>query len=151
MSKELARNRRAYHDYTIYDEYEAGIVLTGGEVKSIKAGKINLKDSYIKEMNGELWLVNANIPQWKQDTVGEYDPDRRRKILLKKKEAEGLILKSAQQSYTILPLSIYTKASLIKVKIGLAKGKKEYEKKRKLMEEQKSNELKEDLRRAVNV
>lgn len=147
MSSTIARNKKAYFDYTILDELEAGIVLTGGEVKSIKSGSISLKESFVKVIGEELWLVNANVSKWPQDTTRDYDPTRSRKLLIGKKELGKLSLKAAQQSCTLIPLSVYTKGALIKVKVGLAKGKKKYEKKQTVIEKQSKREMREELRR----
>jgi len=147
MSKELARNKKAYYDYTILDEYEAGIVLSGGEVKAIKAGFASIKESYVKMIGKDLWLVNANIKKWPQDTSKDYDRTRSRKLLLNRREIDKILLKSAQEGCTIVPLSIYLKGALVKIKIGLAKGKKKFEKKEKLMERQRELESREDIKR----
>lgn len=147
MSKTIARNKKAYFDYEIIDEFEAGIILTGGEVKSIKSGKVSLTESFVRNLEGELFLINMNVSKWPQDTQRDYDPTRRRKILLKKREREKLILKIAQGGYTIIPLSIYMKGALLKLKIGIARGKKKYEKKAKLIEKQREREMREDLKR----
>ena len=134
MSNTLARNKKAYFDYEIFDELEVGIVLTGGEVKSIKSGRISLKESFVKQIGNDLMLVNANVSQWEFDTRLNYDPTRSRKLLINKIELSKILLKSAQQGYTIVPLTVYLKESLIKIKIGLAKGKKTHEKKSVAME-----------------
>lgn len=144
MSNTLARNKKAFFDYEIFEELEVGIILTGGEVKSIKAGSANLKESYVKVVGEKLLLINANIPQWKQDTREGYDPTRSRKLLLHKKELAKIILKASQEGYTIVPLSMYLKKSLIKLKIGLAKGKKLYEKKRTLLEKDRLMDIRRE-------
>ncbi len=146
MSKTLARNKKAFFNYEILDEIETGIVLSGGEVKSIKEGKINLKESYVKPIGSSLFLINANISKWKGDTLSDYDPARSRKLLLKKKETEDLFLKVAQEGCAIVPLSVYLKGSLIKVKIGLGKGRKIAGKKKHLQAEDQKLDLKRELK-----
>ena len=148
MSSTIARNKKAYFNYTILDELEVGIVLTGGEVKSIKSGSISLKESFVRVIGEELWLVNANIAKWPQDMTSDYDPTRSRKLLVGKSELKKLSLKAAQQGCTLIPLSVYTKRALIKLKIGLAKGKKKYEKKQALIEKQSKREIQEGLKRS---
>lgn len=146
MSKTLARNKKAFFNYEILDEIETGIILTGGEVKSIKEGKINLKESYVKPLGSSLFLINANVSKWKGDTASDYDPVRSRKLLLKKKETDNLFLKVAQEGYSIVPLSVYLKGSLIKLQIGLGKGRKIAGKKKHLQEEDQKLDLKREIK-----
>ena len=122
-------NKKAYHNYKIEDSLEAGIVLTGAEVKSIKNGRCNLSNSYAKFMGDELWLVNADIAKYAHDGSEEYDSARSRKLLLKRKEMEYLKGKIKQSRLTLVPLSIYTTRNLVKVQLGLGRGKREYQKK----------------------
>jgi SsrA-binding protein len=130
----LAVNKRAKHDYTILKTYEAGLVLLGHEVKSIKTGHISLKGSYvtIKQRENKLseaYLLNAHIPLYKcASTVKDYDPYRSRKLLIKKKEINYLIGKKSEQGLAFIPLKIYTKHGLIKLEFGIGKGKKKYDK-----------------------
>jgi len=146
MSKTIVRNKKAYFDYEIIDEIEAGIVLTGGEVKSIKEGKISLKESFIKPLSNSLFLINANISKWVGDTTNDYDSTRSRKLLLNRKEIDNLILKNAQQGTTIVPLCIYLKNSLVKVKIGLGKGRNVAGKKKHLQERDVELDMKRDVK-----
>ncbi len=133
--KILATNRKAYHDYEIIDTFEAGIVLTGSEVKSAKRGSINLKDSYCRIKGGEIFLVNAYIAPYKPATYNNHDPERERKLLMHKKEIIKLHSKVKERGLTLIPLKVYiNKRGLIKVEIALAKGKKNYEKKQKIKE-----------------
>jgi SsrA-binding protein len=122
-------NKKAYRNYSIEDSFEAGIVLTGAEVKSIRSGRCNLSDAYVKFLSDELWLVNADIARYTHDGREEYDSNRSRKLLLKKKEIDDLRVKVRQSRYTLIPLSVYTTRNLIKVQVGLGKGKREYQKK----------------------
>lgn len=122
-------NKKAYHNYSIEDSFEAGIVLTGAEVKSIKSGRCNLSDAYVKFMGDELWLVNADIAKYTHDGSEDYDSRRSRKLLLKRSEIDRLKGKVKQSRLTLIPLSIYTTRNLIKVQVGLGKGKRQYQKK----------------------
>lgn len=144
MSNTIARNKKAYSDFQVLEEYECGIVLTGGEVKSIKGGNISLKESFVKNLGSDLYLINSNIVKWPQDSTSDYDPARTRKLLLNKQEVEKINLKLSREGLTLIPLSVYLKGALIKVKIGLAKGLKKYEKKQKLIEKDKEREQHRD-------
>lgn len=124
----LTTNKKAFHDYHILEKYEAGIVLSGQEVKSVKVGQINLKGSYITSHGDEIWLTNCHISPYKMASLKDYKPTRDRKLLLNKKEISSLIGKLQSKGLTVLPLSVYTKGSLVKIEIGVARGKKEYDK-----------------------
>ncbi len=131
----LIINRRAYHDYQILETLEAGIVLAGQEVKSVKLGQMSLKGSYVVIKNGETWLINASISPYKMaGLLPEYNPTQTRKLLLRRKEIISLIGKSKTKGLTLLPLKVYTKRSKIKVLIGLGKGKKKYDKRAEIKE-----------------
>ena len=118
----LATNPRAKYDYHILETYEAGLVLTGYEVKAIKTGLISLKGSYVAIKNEEVWLINAFIPPYQpKNTPADYQPDRTRKLLLNKKEIKGLIGRSKQKGLTLIPLRVYTKKG--KIKLGFALGR----------------------------
>jgi SsrA-binding protein len=122
-------NKKAYRNYNIEETFEAGIVLTGAEVKSVRSRRCNLSNAYVKFMGDELWLINADIAKYKYDGSEQYDSKRRRKLLLSRKEIEYLKGKIKQSRLTLVPLSIYTTRGLIKVEVGLGKGKKKYQKK----------------------
>jgi SsrA-binding protein len=122
-------NKKAYRNYNIEETFEAGIVLTGAEVKSVRSRRCNLSNAYVKFMGDELWLINADIAKYKYDGSEQYDSRRRRKLLLSRKEIEYLKGKIKQSRLTLVPLSIYTTRGLIKVEVGLGKGKKKYQKK----------------------
>lgn len=125
----LAVNKRATFDYEILDRFEAGLMLTGAEVKSIKTGHISLKGAFVTLHEGELWLTNANIPPYPFANLGSsYDPTRSRKLLVKKSEIKSLIGKIHAQGLTLVPLRVYTKKRLIKLEFALAKGKKAFDK-----------------------
>lgn len=142
--KVIAQNKKAYHDYFIEDTYEAGIVLQGTEIKAIRAGRVNLKDSYAKVEKGELFLHNMHISPYEQGNRYNHDPLRTRKLLLHKKEIAKLIGITKEQGYSLVPLKIYLKNGYAKVLIGLAKGKKNYDKR----EDLKQKEAKRDIERA---
>lgn len=142
--KVIAQNKKAYHDYFIEDTYEAGIVLQGTEIKSIRAGRVNLKDSYAKIEKGEAFLHNMHISPYEQGNRYNHDPMRTRKLLLHKKEIAKLIGITKEQGYSLVPVKLYLKNGYAKVLIGLAKGKKNYDKR----EDLKQKEAKRDIERA---
>lgn len=121
-------NRRARYDYEIEETYEAGIVLTGTEIKSIRQGKVNIKDSYVIIRNEELFLLNAHISSYEKGNIFNHDEDRTRKLLMHKKEIKKLSNAIELSGYTIIPLKIYFKNSKAKVEIAIARGKKNYDK-----------------------
>ena len=126
---QIAKNKKALHNFQVIEEFEAGIVLSGQEVKSVKQGHINLAGSYIRVKSGELWLVGAQIPKYAMaGPLPEYDPQRIRKLLLKKREIKYLTGKTQEKGLTLIPVSVYTKRTKIKVGIGLARGKKQHDK-----------------------
>ena len=127
-TKQIAANRKALHDYFVLDRFEAGIELTGTEVKSIRAGTLNLKDCYARIKNGELWVQGMHISPYKQGSYFNVDPDRDRRLLMHKKEINRLGARVQQEGLTLVPLSLYFRDSLVKVELGLCKGKKLYDK-----------------------
>ena len=124
----LATNKKAYHEYEILTEYEAGIELHGTEVKSIRAGKMNLKESIVKIMKNEVYLINCHVSPYEQGNIFNKDPLRPRRLLMHKREIMRLFGKVRQDGYALVPLSVYFRGSLVKVEIALAKGKKLYDK-----------------------
>lgn len=132
--KVVCQNRKAYHDYYIEESLEAGISLLGTEVKSLREGKANLKDSYVIIKGKEAFLLNCHISPYSHGNIVNHDPLRSRKLLLHRKEIEGLMGKSLQKGYTLIPLKIYFKDSHAKVELGVAKGKRLYEKREKIKE-----------------
>jgi SsrA-binding protein len=132
--KIVCQNRKAYHDYYIEETLEAGISLLGTEVKSLREGKANLKDSYVIIKGKEAFLLNCHISPYSHGNIVNHDPLRSRKLLLHRKEIEGLMGKSLQKGYTLIPLKIYFKDSHAKVELGVAKGKRLYEKREKIKE-----------------
>lgn len=133
-NKTLAENRKARHDYFIEEVFEAGIELVGTEVKSIRAGKANLKDSYADIRNGEAFLRNMHVSPYEQGNIFNRDPLRDRKLLLHKAEIIKLLSYAAQQGYTLVPLSLYLKNGRVKVALGVAKGKHNYDKRNDMLE-----------------
>lgn len=127
--KIISKNRKAYHEYHISDTYEAGLVLMGSEIKSIRANQVNLRDGYVQERNGELWLMNVHISIYEQaNRYGHSDPMRPRKLLLHKREIAQILTWIRENTYTAVPTMLYLKHGLAKVEVGLAKGKKLYDK-----------------------
>jgi len=148
--KLVTKNRQAFHNYEIIDSYEAGIVLEGTEVKSIREGRINLKDSYAHVKDGELWLNNCHISPYPQASFSQHDPVRPRKLLLHAKQISKLTGETTRKGLTIVPLSVYFLGNRIKVEIAVARGKQSFDKReterRKTIERDIQAELKRRLR-----
>lgn len=126
--KVIATNRKAKHDYFILDSYEAGLVLRGSEIKSIRAGQISLSEAYVRTDGVEAWLVDAHIAPYKQASIHNHDPQRQRKLLLHTREIRELYENVKQKGLTIIPLRVYLRDGLAKVEIAVAKGKKKFDK-----------------------
>ena len=126
--KEIAQNRKAFHDYFVLEKYEAGIELAGTEVKSVRAGQVNMKDSYCSIKNGELFLRGLHISPYEKGNIFNRDPVRVRRLLMHKREINRLNSQVMQQGVALIPLSLYFKDSKVKVEIGVCKGKKLYDK-----------------------
>jgi SsrA-binding protein len=141
----VATNRKAHHDYTLEDSLEAGIVLTGSEIKSIREHRVNLKDGYVEERNGELWLLNVHISGYDQAGAFDHDPLRPRKLLLHRKEINRLITRIRERGYTIVPTLMYLKKGRAKVEIALARGKRQYDKRAAIAE----RDSRRDVERAL--
>ena len=148
--KEIINNRQAYHEYHILDKYEAGVVLQGTEVKSIMAGRVQLKDSYVAIKDGEVWLFNAHISPYSHGNRQNHEPLRTRKLLLHRREIEKLEKETTQKGMTLVVTAIYWKNGRIKFEVGVAKGKKLFDKRetemRKTVEKETRQQLKERLR-----
>jgi SsrA-binding protein len=136
----VARNRKAWHDYTIEDTFEAGLALMGTEVKSLRMGRASLVDGYATEYRGELWLEGVHIPEYLQGTWTNHSARRRRKLLLHRHEINKLIAKSREAGHTIVPLELYFKDGRAKVELGLAKGKRQYDKRQAMRARQDERE-----------
>ncbi len=145
QSRVAATNRKAYHNYFIEERYEAGIELSGTEVKSIRQGKLNLKDSFCHVKNGELFLYGMHISPYEKGNIFNVDPLRTRKLLMHKREILKLFAKIQQDGYSLIPLSVYFKNSKVKVELGLARGKKLYDKRASAAE----RDAKRDMDRAM--
>jgi len=137
----LARNKKAFHDYFIEDRLEVGMELIGSEVKSLKAAKVSIKESFVRIINNEVFVMNMNITPWEYGSVYNPDESRVRRLLLHKKEIRKFQEKVKQDGYTILPLSIYTKGGLVKMEIGLGKGKKNYDKRQTLAKKDQQRQM----------
>ena len=133
-NRSIASNRKALYDYEIMDRYEAGLALTGTEIKSVRAGKVDLRDAYAKSQNGELWLVNSYIAPYDPASVYNHDPRRPRKLLLHSDEISKLTGAVSEKGLTIVTLRIYIKKHLAKTEIALARGKRQYDKRRAIID-----------------
>ena len=139
--KTVATNRKAYHNYHIEDGTEAGIVLTGTEIKSVRDGRVNLGDAYVKAEAGELWLVNAHIARYEAASYLSHDPRRPRKLLLHRRQIGSLTAKLLERGLTLVPLKVYIKGSVAKVEIALARGKKLHDKREAITRREVEREL----------
>ena len=144
--KLIANNKKAYHDYFIDEKYEAGIELFGTEVKSIRMGKCSVKESFVRVDKGEVYVFGMNISPYEKGNIFNKDPLRIRKLLLHKSEIQKLDDKMSQKGYTLVPLSVYFKGSLVKVEIGLARGKKLYDKRDDIAKKDQKRELERDFK-----
>ncbi|MBI4621177.1 MAG: SsrA-binding protein SmpB [Desulfobacterales bacterium] len=144
--KMICKNRKAWHNYSIDEKYEAGIVLKGSEIKSCRMGKVNLKDSYAKIKDGGLYLINTHISPYDHANQLNHDPLRERKLLLHKVEIKRLIGKINERGMTLIPLSMYLKNGKAKVELGLARGKKLYDKRESIKKKTEDRDLERSLR-----
>jgi SsrA-binding protein len=145
---ELATNRQAKRDYEILDTLEAGLVLTGQEVKSVRAGLLKLQGSYATIARGELWLIGAHLPAYKPaGPLPDYDPARSRKLLVHRRELNHLIGKIQERGLTLVPLRVYTRRALLKIELGLGRGRKQYEKRELIKKRDLDRELRERMKR----
>ena len=143
--KTVATNRKAYHNYHIQDGVEAGIALTGTEIKSIRAGRVNLGDAYVRPEAGELWLVNAHIARYEASSYLSHEPGRPRKLLLHRKQINSLTSRVLERGLTLVPVKLYIKDGIAKVEVALAKGKKLYDKRESITR----REVERDIGRAI--
>ena len=146
MSKLICKNPAARHNYTIEDTLETGIVLSGTEIKSIRNGKVNLKDSYANIKNGELFIYNLHISPYEHGNIYNKDPIRDRKLLANKKEINKLIGLIKQQSYSLVPISMYFHGNFVKVEVGIGKGKKLYDKRRDIAKKDAERKIEQALK-----
>ena len=145
QKKIAAQNKKAFHDYFVLDRYEAGIELCGTEVKSIRAGQLNLKDSYAQVRDGELLLFGMHVSPYAQGNIFNHDPDRPKRLLLHKREINKLHALVKQDGYALIPLSVYFKDARVKVEVGVCKGKKNYDKR----EDAAKRDAKREIDRAM--
>ena len=145
--KTVATNRKAYHNYLIQDSVEAGIVLTGTEIKSIRAGRVSLGDAYVRPDAGELWLLNTHIARYEAGSYLSHEPTRPRKLLLHRKQIDNLASKVSEKGLTLVPLRLYIKGSIAKVEVALAKGKKLYDKRESIVRRETEREMERALKR----
>jgi len=145
--KTIATNRKAYHNYHLSDSVEAGIVLTGTEIKSIRAGRVNLGDAYVRPEAGELWLVNAHIARYEAGSYLSHEPARPRKLLLHRKQIDSLTSKVLEKGLTLVPVRLYIKDSIAKVEVALARGKKLYDKRESIARREIEREIGRTIKR----
>jgi len=143
--KVICRNKRAFHEYTIHDRLECGIVLTGTEVKSLREGSTNLEDAYAKIEDGEVWLIGSDIPEYTMGNRMNHKPKRPRKLLLHRREIEKFAGKASERGYTLVPLRMYFKQGRAKVELAIARGKQMHDKR----QDQKKSEAQREIRRAM--
>ena len=145
-SKLVANNKKAYHDYFIEETYEAGIALAGTEVKSLRMGKCSIKEAFIRIENGEVWVYGMHVSPYEKGNIFNKDPLRPRKLLLHKKEIWKLLGKMKEKGYTLVPLQVYFKEGKAKVEIGLAKGKKLYDKREDIAKKDQRREAEKEFK-----
>ena len=144
--KLIANNKKAYHDYFILEKYEAGLVLHGTEVKSLRMGKCSIKEAFIRVEDGEMYIYGMHISPYEKGNIFNKDPLRPRKLLMHKKEIQKMLGKIAQKGYTIVPVEVYFKGSLVKVQVALAKGKKLYDKRQDIAKKDQKREAERDFK-----
>ena len=148
-TKLIANNKKAFHDYFIEEQYECGIVLVGTEVKSLRMGKCSIKESWVRIENGELWIMGMNISPYDKGNIFNVDPLRVRKLLVHKSEITKLDNKVSRDGYTLVPLDVYFSKGRAKVKIGLAKGKKLYDKRESIAKKDRAREAERDFKVSI--
>ncbi|MBR1757351.1 MAG: SsrA-binding protein SmpB [Lachnospiraceae bacterium] len=150
MSKDnyklVANNKKAYFDYFIEETYECGIELVGTEVKSIRMGKCSVKEAFVRIRNGEVWVYGMHISPYEKGNIFNKDPLRERRLLMHKQEIRKLVSRVDQQGYTLVPLKVYLRGSLVKVEIGLAKGKKLYDKRESIAKNDQKREMDREMK-----
>ncbi|KLU59270.1 SsrA-binding protein [Peptococcaceae bacterium CEB3] len=144
--KIVAENRKAFHDYFVEERLEAGIILTGTEIKSIRNGRVNLRDSYARIDNGEVWLYQMHVSPYEQGNRFNHDPLRKRKLLLNRSEITKLFARLQLQGLTLIPLKVYLKKGMAKVELGVGRGKKNYDKRQDIAERDAKREIERNLR-----
>ena len=145
--KVVSLNRKAYHDYTIVESLEAGLALTGSEIKSVRGGRVDLRDGYAGEEKGELWLQNVHIARYDAASLANHEPRRPRKLLLHRREIDSLVGRMRERGFTLVPLKLYLKNGRAKVELGLAKGKKLYDKREAIARRSAQREMERAVKR----
>jgi len=145
-TKTITVNKKAYHDYHIEESYEAGLALKGSEIKSIRMGSVNIRDAYAKAENGELWLFNSHISAYQAGGFNTHEPDRKRKLLMHRKQIAELAAQTNQKGLTLVPLRIYIKNGIAKMEIGLGRGKKQYDKRDAIAKRETDREVERALK-----
>jgi SsrA-binding protein len=148
--KTVATNQKAYHNYSVEDTVEAGIALTGSEIKSIRSGRVSLGEAYVRPEGGDLWLVGAHIARYEQAGGSSHEPTRRRRLLLHRKEIENLTAKIAEKGFTLVPLRLYIKDSLAKLEVALARGKRLHDKRETIIRRETERELGRTLKKRLS-
>jgi len=146
QEKVVAVNRRAFHDYRILETIEAGLALTGTEIKSLRGGHVSLKEGYVRPEGGEMWLEGVTIPPYEAGGIYNHDPTRRRKLLIHRTQIEVLVGQVSAKGYTLVPLKLYFKKGWAKIEIGLATGKKLYDKRQSIKEREADREVERALK-----
>jgi SsrA-binding protein len=149
LDRVVARNRRARHDYEILDSIDCGVVLVGSEVKSIRDNRISIEEAYAKIEQGELWLLNCDIAEYPQANVMNHEPRRRRKLLLKKSELRKFAENAEHQGFTLIPLEMFFRRGIVKVKVGVAKGRKHHDKREELRKDAAGKAIREAMKHRV--
>lgn len=144
--KTIAVNKKAYHDYHIVESYEAGLALKGSEIKSIRMGRVNIRDAYARSDNGELWLYNSHIAAYQAGGFNTHEPDRRRKLLMHRSQIAELAAQSNQKGLTLVPLRIYIKNGIAKLEIGIGRGKKQFDKRDAIARRETDREVERALK-----
>jgi SsrA-binding protein len=145
--KIIITNRKARHDYYIIDEIEAGLALKGSEVKSLREGKVSLSDAYARVQNGEIWLIGMHIPPYEKASFQREDPMRDRKLLLHKNEIKKLIRRVEEKGITLVPLKLYFKRNIVKLALGIARGKRQYDKKETITQRDAKRDLEREQKK----
>jgi len=146
-SKTITVNRKAYHDYIILESLEAGIALMGSEIKSIRAGRVNIRDAYARPENGEIWLVNAHIASYEAASRFGHEPNRPRKLLLHRNQIEELTAEVSQKGLTVVPLKLYIKKGIAKLQLGVARGKRLHDKRESIARRETEREIERAMKR----
>jgi SsrA-binding protein len=149
--KTVAVNRRAHHDYAIEETLEAGLALTGTEIKSIRAGRVNLAEAYARVEHGEAWLIGAHIAPYVQGNRNNHEPTRTRKLLLHRDQISELVGRTQAKGYTLVPLKLYIRNGMAKLELGLGRGKKAYDKRRTIAERDARRELERNTKERVKL